>query len=222
MGRKAVDPPGEARQDLWIIQQIANRLGLGWGEVAPKDVFTELSAVMPSISGMDWDTLQQSDSMTYPLTEPGTPGQAVLFTESFPLPGGKAKFVPARYVHADELPDQEYPMVFSTGRLLEHWHTGSMTRNSEVLDQAEPEPHVHMHPDDMHRLNIDVGQSVRITSRRGSLQAMARLDDGLQPGNIFMAFCFREAAANLITNEALDQDGKIPEFKFCAVQAEAV
>ena len=222
MGRKTTELPGEARQDLWIIQQLARRIGLDWKELTPADVFSEFTTVMPSIAGMSWEMLQQSDSAMYPFTTRGGQSEVVLFTESFPLPGGRAKFVPAKYIHADELPDEEYPMIFSTGRLLEHWHTGSMTRNSRVLDEVEPEPYVHMHPEDMDRLNITPGQQVQVTSRRGNLRATARIDEGLQPGNLFMAFCFREAAANLITNEALDPYGKIPEFKFCAAKAEAI
>ncbi|MGV0005152.1 MAG: formate dehydrogenase subunit alpha, partial [Candidatus Porifericomitaceae bacterium WSBS_2022_MAG_OTU9] len=171
MGRKAIDPPGDAKQDLWIIQQIATRLGLDWGELTPAAVFNEFSSLMPSIAGMDWDLLQRDDSKIYPLSKPGEQGQPILFMDSFPLPGGKARFVPASYIHADELPDEEYPMVFSTGRLLEHWHTGSMTRRSEILDKVEPEPHINMHQDDMDKLKIQPGQGVRVTSRRGSVEA---------------------------------------------------
>jgi len=220
MGRQAVDPPGEARQDLWIIQQIAQRMGLGWNYSGPAEVFAELRLAMPSLAGMTWQRLEQEGSLTYPLKNEGDPGTPTIFTDGFPTANGRGKFVAAKYTHADELPDEDYPLVFTTGRQLEHWHTGSMTRRTTVLDALEPEPVVSIHPDDLEKYDIQAGEMLNIISRRGELSALVRRDAGIQPGSLFMAFCYNDAAANLLTNEALDPVAKIPEFKYCAVRVE--
>ncbi len=221
MGRKAVNPPGDAKQDLWILQEIANRLGCGWTYSGPEDVFNEMRQAMPSIAGMTWDRLESQDSLTYPLENVGDPGEPIIFTDGFPTDSGRGRFVPAEYIHADEMPDNEYPLIFITGRQLEHWHTGSMTRHSPTLDAIEPDPVVTLHPEDLIALDIEPGGLITIESRRGQLTAYARADLGIQKGSMFMAFCYNEASANLITNEALDPSAKIPEFKFCAVKASA-
>ncbi|MGR9115775.1 MAG: formate dehydrogenase subunit alpha [Gammaproteobacteria bacterium] len=221
MGRQAVNPPGDARQDLWIIQEIAKRLGCDWNYNGPEDVFNEMRQAMTSIAGMTWDRLEREDSLTYPLENIGDPGQPVIFTDGFPTMTGKGKFVPAEYIHADELPDNQYPLIFITGRQLEHWHTGSMTRHSPTLDAIEPDPVVSIHPRDLDKLGIEPGGLITIESRRGKITAYARSENGIQEGSLFMAFCYNEASANLITNEALDPAAKIPEFKFCAVKAYA-
>jgi len=218
MGRQAVEPPGEARQDLWIIQEIAQRMGLDWQYQGPQDVFAEIRQAMPSLAGMTWERLEQEGSLTYPLQNEGDPGQGTIFVGGFPTSSGRGKFVPAQYTQADELPNQDFPLVFTTGRQLEHWHTGSMTRHASVLDALEPEPVVCIHPDDLNKLNIKAGDKIKIVSRRGEIMALARQDMGTQPGTLFMAFCYADAAANLITNEALDPFAKIPEFKYCAVK----
>jgi formate dehydrogenase major subunit len=218
LGRQAVDPPGEAKQDLWIIQEIAKGLGLPWDYGGPADVFEEIRKAIPDMAGITWQRLQAEHSLTYPLKEEGDPGTPTIFTESFPTANGLGKFVPASYKPGDELPDDEYPLIFTTGRQLEHWHTGSMTRRASVLNEIEPEPVVCLHPADIDRYRLEAGDMVALESRRGALSARLRSDVGVQPGSVFMAFCFYEAAANLLTNEALDPFGKIPEFKFCAVK----
>jgi formate dehydrogenase major subunit len=218
LGRQVIDPPGDARQDLWIIQQIARRVGLDWPELSPREVFGEICRVTPSMGGMTWERLELEDSLTYPLREPGDPGQPVIFTQAFPTLDERGRFVPAEYREADELPDGDFPLVFTTGRQLEHWHTGSMTRRARVLDAIEPMPVVSVNPRDLDSAGVAPGEPVVLESRRGTLQATARMDSGVQPGTVFMAFCYREAAANLLTNPALDPFGKIPEFKFCAVR----
>ena len=149
LGRQAIDPPGNARQDLWIIQQIAQRMGLDWDYAGPSDVFSELRVAMPSIAGITWERLQQEHSVTYPCTTEGDPGEPILFQQGFPTPNGRGKFVPAQYTQAAELPDTDYPYVFTTGRQLEHWHTGSMTRNAGILSALEPDPVVNVHPQDL-------------------------------------------------------------------------
>ena len=221
MGRQAVNPPGDAKQDLWIIQEIANRLGCGWNYNGPEDVFNEMRQAMTSIAGMTWDRLENEDSLTYPLENVGDPGDPIIFTDGFPTETGRGKFVPAEFIHADELPDQEYPLIFITGRQLEHWHTGSMTRNSKTLDAIEPDPVISVHPEDLEKLSIEPGGLITIESRRGKVTAYARSELSIQKGSLFMAFCYNEASANLITNEALDPSAKIPEFKFCAIKATA-
>ena len=218
MGRQVVDPPGEARLDLEIIQDIANRMGLNWNYSGPKDVFNEMRLCMESIAGMTWERLEEVDSLTYPLEHEGDPGTPVIFTDGFPTKSGKGLFVPATYTQADELPDDEFPLIFITGRQLEHWHTGSMTRHASKLDAIEPDPVINIHPEDLKNLGCEAGELVTIESRRGIITAFARSDIGIQKGTIFMAFCYNEASANLLTTDALDPFGKIPEFKFCAAR----
>ena len=218
LGRRALDPPGEARQDLEVIQQIALRLGLDWDYPDTKTVFAEMRQAMPSIGGITWERLEQNSSVTYPCVNEGDPGQPVVFQEDFPTATGRARLVPARLISADELPDKEFPYVLITGRQLEHWHTGAMTRRSRVLDAIEPQPVINIHPEDLAAIGGIEGDLLSVTSRRGELIAYARADRGMQRDEIFIPFCYQEAAANLLTNEALDPYGKIPEFKYCAVQ----
>lgn len=221
MGRQAVNPPGEAKQDLWIIQEIAKRLGCDWNYKGPEDVFNEMRQAMTSIAGMTWERLENEDSLTYPLENVGDPGQPIIFTDGFPTATGRGRLVPADFIHADELPDNEYPLIFITGRQLEHWHTGSMTRHSATLDAIEPDPVVSLHPLDLEKLGVEPGGFITVESRRGKLSAYARAELGIQQGTLFMAFCYNEASSNLVTNDALDPAAKIPEFKFCAVKAYA-
>jgi formate dehydrogenase major subunit len=221
IGRQALDPPGEARQDLWIIVEIAKRLGLDWHYAHPRDVFAEMREAMPSIAGISWERLERDHAVTYPCTGDDDPGERVVFTERFPTATGKGRFVPASIIPAAERPDAEYPFVLITGRQLEHWHTGSMTRRTEVLDAIEPAPVASLHPDDLRALGVAPGGTIRVTSRRGDIALAARADDGTPRGAIFIPFCFYEAAANLLTNPALDPFGKIPEFKYCAVRVTA-
>ena len=222
LGRKAVEAPGEAKPDWWIIQEIAQRLGLDWNYTGPADVFAEMREGMDSIKGMSWERLEQEDSITYPCESPEDPGQGIIFINDFPTESGRAKFVPAKFTTADELPDDEYPFVLNTGRQLEHWHTGAMTRRATVLDAIEPVAVVSLHPNDLEQLGAAAGDMVKLSSRRGTIECFARADDGMDEGQVFLPFCFKEAAANLLTNDALDPVGKIPEFKFCALKVETV
>jgi formate dehydrogenase major subunit len=219
LGRKAVTPPGEAKQDLWIIQEIANRMGLNWNYEHAKDVFQEIRLAAPSMAGITWERLELENSLTYPLLNVGDPGEPVIFKDGvFPTDDGRGRFVPAEYIEPAELPNDEYPVVFITGRQLEHWHTGTMTRHSRVLDAIEPGPCIIINPEDLASYGLKSGDILVVQSRRGILAATARADEGMQKGVVLMPFAFNEAAANLITNEALDPFGKIPEFKFCAVK----
>lgn len=218
LGRQAIDPPGEAKQDLWIIQQMANRLGLPWNYGHVSEVFDEMRRTMNSIGGITWERLERNGAVVYPCMNEGDIGQPVVFTELFPREGGKARFVPADIIPADERPDADYPMVLITGRQLEHWHTGSMTRRATVLDAIEPDPVALVHPLDLERLGLQPGQPVTIASRRGEVVLYARADDSSPVGAIFVPFCYYEAAINRLTNAALDPFGKIPEFKYCAIK----
>jgi formate dehydrogenase major subunit len=222
LGRQALDPPGKARQDLEIIIDMARQLGLTWsygtGEPAVAAVFDEMRHTMPSIGGITWERLQAEDSVTYPCEKEGDPGDSVVFIKSFPTPTGRGRFVPADIIPADERPDTEYPMVLITGRQLEHWHTGSMTRRSGVLDAIEPDPVASLNPVDMAALGVKPGQIITINSRRGQVSLYARADESSPPGAVFVPFCYYEAAINKLTNSALDPFGKIPEFKYCAVR----
>tara|TARA_Y100001936_G_scaffold95875_1_gene94272 strand:- start:669 stop:3425 length:2757 start_codon:yes stop_codon:yes gene_type:complete len=217
LGNQAVKPPGKAKQDLWIIQEIARGLGLYWNYTHPKEVFDEMTKCMPSIKGITWERLEESHSITYPCDDSNDPGQPVIFIDEFPTESGKAKFVKSPLINAAELPDDVYPFVLITGRQLEHWHTGSMTRRASMLHEIEPDPNANLCFEDMQKFNIQDGDLITVESRRGSIDVYARRDDMLKPGQVFIPFCYVESAANLLTNAALDPFAKIPEFKFCAV-----
>ncbi len=221
LGRQAINPPGDSRQDWWIIQEIGRRLGLDWNYESPQEIFTEVRKATPSMAGITWERLQKEHTVTYPCTKEGDPGDPIIFQNGFPTENKKARFVPAKYTHADEMPDEDFPFVFITSRQLEHWHTGSMTRRATVLNAIERFPVVQVHPDDLKKLGVEAGDAVTIESRRGKISTYARKDPGVQQGNLFMAFGYNESAANLITTSALDPFGKIPEVKFCAVRISA-
>jgi formate dehydrogenase major subunit len=221
LGRKAIDPPGSAKEDLWLIIELAKRMGLDWRYAHARDVFNEMRTCMDSIAGITWDRLERESSVTYPCVKEGDPGDPVVFIQKFPTSSGRAKFVPADLISAAERPDAEYPMVLITGRQLEHWHTGSMTRRAATLDYIEPEPVASVHPLDLEQLGILPGTVLTIASRRGTISLYARADDGMPRGAVFVPFCYYEAAANMLTNPVLDPFGKIPEFKYCAVKVTA-
>ncbi|HEX7120334.1 MAG TPA: formate dehydrogenase subunit alpha [Longimicrobiales bacterium] len=218
LGRQALEPPGQARQDLWIIQEIARRLGLDWNYDGAADVFAEIRRAVPSYAGITWDRLEREHGVTYPCRNEGDPGDEVLFTERFPTASGRGKLVPADYSPANEPPDDDYPWVLITGRILEHWHTGAMTRRAEVLDTLEPAPTASLHPDEIERLDLEPGDVVTVESRRGRISLLVRSDPAVPHGAVFVPFCYAEAPANALTNPALDPFGKIPEFKYCAVR----
>jgi len=218
MGRQAVNPPGDARQDLWIIQQIANRLGLDWQYGHVSEVFDEMRRTMPSIAGITWERLEREHAVTYPCVKEGDPGDSVVFTQTFPRESGRAQFVPADIIPANERPDADYPMVLITGRQLEHWHTGSMTRRATTLDTLEPDPVALVHPLDLAAMGGQPGDVVTIESRRGEVVLYARADESSPRGAVFVPFCYYEAAINRLTNAALDPFAKIPEFKYCAIR----
>lgn len=217
LGKQAINPPGEARQDLWIIQSIAQGLGLNWKYTSEEEVFDEMRHAMHSIEGITWQRLQREGAVVYPCAHEGDPGQPVVFTDQFPTPSGKAQLVPAHYRPAAELPNPEFPFVLITGRQLEHWHTGSMTRRASVLDELEPEATATLNPSDLNELQILPGSKIQLVSRRGNVSLFARADSAIPCGHVFVPFCYAEAAINKLTHAALDPDGKIPEFKYCSI-----
>jgi len=221
-GRKAVELPGEARQDWWITNELARRIGCAWSFADPSEIYAEMASVMPSLDNISWERVSAEESVTYPCKAPDQPGDEIVFRDGFPTPTGRGKLVPVSIIPPDELPDQAYPMVLTTGRQLEHWHTGAMTRRSTVLDELEPEAVATLSPGDMSRMNIDPGAMIRVSTRRGVLELRARADGAVPSGMVFIPFCYAEAPANVLTNQALDPFGKIPEFKFCAARVEAV
>ena len=222
LGRQALAPPGDARQDWWIVQEIARRMGLDWSYGGPADIHAEMTACMPSIAGVPWERLEREGAVTYPCADADAPGEEVLFADGFPTPDGRGKLAPAGLVPPDERPDAAWPFVLTTGRQLEHWHTGQMTRRSDALDALEPEAVCEMSPRDARRLGLAAGARVRIATRRGAVVTVLRVTDRTPDGVVFMPFGYAEAAANLLTNPALDPFGKIPEFKYCAARVEAV
>ena len=222
MARPALPLPGEARQDLDILQELARRLGLDWHYPGPAAVFAEMAQVMPSLANIDWERVEREDSVTYPADAPDRPGHDIVFAEGFPTASGKGRLVPADLVPPDELPDDAYPLILTTGRLLEHWHTGAMTRRAATLDGLEPEAVAHLNFRELRRHGLAAGDVARVRTRRGEIALKVREDREVADGMVFIPFCFAEAAANLLTNPQLDPFGKIPEYKFCAARVEKV
>jgi len=220
--KPALEMPGEARLDWQIICDIATRMGYSMAYESTAKVFDEMTGLMDAYRGLSHEKLGDTGKL-YPCPNPEeSDGTVVMFGDGFPTENGRARFVPAEHTGADELPDADYPFILVTGRVLEHWHTGVMTRRSRTLHEREPEAFVEVHPDDCAARGLSDGDMVSVSSRRGSITLKIRMGTRTQPGSVFIPFHFREAGANVLTTDALDPDGKIPEFKFCAVQLAAV
>ncbi len=234
LGRPALKLPGAARQDVDLLVSLANRLGLGWdyGQSLQPDgvetgaeigrIYEEMRHHMASLSGLPWARIERDGTATYPAPSAEAPGEDILFRNGFPRAGGKGRIVPAGLLPPDEVPDAEFPLVLTTGRLLEHWHTGAMTRRADVLDRIEPEGLAALHPAEIARMGLVPGGLITVETRRGTIQARLRADRDVAEGMVFVPFAFEEAAANRLTNPALDPYGKIPEFKFAAARVRAV
>jgi formate dehydrogenase major subunit len=220
ISRPVREAPGEARPDWELVQEIANRVGLNWAYTHPKDVFAEMAETMPSLKNITWERLEREDAVTYPCDGPEQAGNEIIFGDGFPTASGRARLVATELRAPDEVPDEAYPFVLTTGRLLEHWHTGAMTRRSATLDALEPEAIACMNAVDMGRLGVAAGEFVKVTTRRGEITCRVRQDRDVPEGMVFVPFCFAEAAANFLTNPQLDPFGKIPEFKYCAARIE--
>lgn len=222
MGRAALMPPNGVRQDWWIIQALAQRMGLDWNYAGPADVFAEMGRVMPSLDHITWERVGRESSVTYPCASSELPGTEVVFGDGFPTATGRGQLVPVDIIPPDEQPDEVFPMILSTGRQLEHWHTGAITRRASVLDELEPEAVASLSPAELRRLGVSPGELVRVSTRRGVIEIQSRADSAIPDGCVFIPFCFAEAAVNLLTNPALDPYSKIPEYKFCAARVEAL
>ena len=219
--RPAVTPPGEAREDWKITVELAQRIGLNWEYTDVSQVFAEMKLTMASLDNITWERLE-TETITYPSLSETDPGQAIVFGDGFPRADGRARFTPASVIPPDEAPDDEYPMIATTGRQLEHWHTGSMTRRATVLDAVEPEANCSMNPRTLKLMGIEPGEMIRLTTRRGSIEIMVRADRAIAEDMVFIPFAYVEAAANILTNSAIDPYGKIPEFKFSAIRVEKI
>ena len=209
-------PPGEARQDWELIKEIAKRAGFNWPYKEVKDVYKEMSIFMESLQNITWERLENEGAVCYPSKNIDKPGDEVIFSDGFPTNNGLAKIVPVKFSYPNEMPDHKFPMILTTGRLLEHWHTGSMTRKSGDLNIQEPEATVSMNPDDIKKLSLKRGEKVKVETRRGFIKLKLREDRKITKGVIFIPFCYIEAPANFLTDSNLDPFGKIPEFKFSA------
>ena len=220
IGRPALDLPGQARQDWELIVELAQRMGQNWDYPQVSDVYAEMTRVMPSLRNIPWERVEREDSVIYPAKGLDVPGDEIVFTTGFPTSDGRGRIVPADLLPPDEVPDEQYPLVLTTGRLLEHWHTGAMTRRAEVLDAIEPQGIAAMNPREIARQDLTPGDMIAVETRRGRVEAILRADRDVADGMIFMPFCFNESPANRLTNPMLDPYGKIPEFKYCAAKVE--
>jgi predicted molibdopterin-dependent oxidoreductase YjgC len=217
--RKAIDPPGDARTDWQIICDISTRFGLPMSYESPKEIFDEIAQVTPSYAGLSYERLE-SGGIPWPCPSRDHLGTPILHKERFTR--GKGLFHALEYRPPEELADEEFPMLLTTGRFFPHYHTGTMTRNSPTLDNEMPEGHIEIHPYDAKDLGLKSGEDIRIFSRRGDVITKAIVTDVVEPGTIFMSFHFMEANANELTNPALDPICKIPEYKVCAVRVEKI
>jgi formate dehydrogenase alpha subunit len=217
--RKAVDAPGEAKTDWEILCAVSTRMGYEMKYDGPEEIFTELASVTPSYAGISYDRIE-SEGIHWPCPNPEHPGTPILHTEQFPK--GRGQFHAIDYIEPAERVDDEYPLYMTTGRVLYHYHTGTMTRKTEGLNFKEPESFVEISRKDAKTLGIQDGDTVEIASRRGSIEARIRISTKAVTGTIFIPFHYAEAAANRLTNAALDPVSGIPEYKVCAVKVSKV
>ncbi len=222
LSRKAIEPLWDSKPDWEIICELAKEMGAGEGFSfsSPSQIFEEMRKVTPSYAGMNYERLNQPEGLQWPCPEESHPGTPILHTKAFTR--GKGKFHPVAYKEPAEMPDEEFPLILTTGRVPSQWHTRSMTGRSPTLDSEFPEGFVEINPEDAQRLGISNGEIVKVSSRRGEIQAKARVTEKINPGVVFIPFHFAERAANRLTNPALDPIAKIPEFKVCAVNIKAV
>ena len=177
-----------------------------------------MASTMPSLKNISWERLEREESVIYPADGPDVPGNEIVFTSGFPTSDGRGRIVPADLLPPAEVPDNEYPLVLTTGRMLEHWHTGAMTRRAGVLNAIEPYGIAAMNPYEIERQGLHIGDVIEVETRRGAVEAILRADREVADGMVFMPFCFNESPANRLTNPMLDPYGKIPEFKYCAAR----
>lgn len=232
MVRKAIEPKGEARPDWWIIAELGKRTlqggqrtasqasYSGWDYADTSEVMAEIAALTPSYAGISHERLERGERLQWPVKDSNHPGTPILHVGQFAR--GRGKFMPIDHLSPAEMPDNEYPMLLSTGRVLYHWHGGEMTRRAIGLLKVYKEPLIEVSPEDAVRLDLNGNRRVRVQSRRGTIEAEAWVTDRVPPGMVFANFHFPEASANELTIAALDPVAKIPEYKICAVKVEAV
>src|SRR5881628_2177040 len=228
--REALPPPGEARPDWWITCELAKRVartltlevGGQFDYAGPAEIFDEMARLTPFLAGLSHARLDREGGIQWPCPNPDHPGTRYLYAESFPT--GRARFIPAlQTAEAAEVPDRDFPFVLNTGRLLYHWHGGTLTRRVQGLLELAPRLEVAIHPSDARRLGVDTGARIRVASRRGELTGHACVTEAVRPGAVFVPFVkLEESAANFLTNSAFDPSSKIPEYKVCAVRVERV
>jgi formate dehydrogenase alpha subunit len=225
--REAIDPPGEARADWEILCDLATRVEsllekkktAGFSFKDASEIWDEMASLTPPFQGINHERIERESGVHWPCPTPDHPGTPTLFADSFPR--GKGRLSPLEYTPSAELPDEEYPFILSTGRVLYHWHGGTMTRRSK-LDDIYPEPTVEIHPDDASRVGAIHGNWIRVRSRRGQIEVKALITERSPQGLVFIPFHFAEAAANELTLDARDQRAKIPDYKVCAIALEPV
>jgi predicted molibdopterin-dependent oxidoreductase YjgC len=216
-----IEPLGDAKADWEIICLLSEKMGeKGFGFTSPEEIMDEIARLTPIYGGVSYGRLEQTGFLQWPCPAPDHPGTPYLHKDRFSR--GLGHFHAIDYKGPVELPDEEYPLTLTTGRLMFHWHTGTMTRRSEKLHQEVPEAYIEIHPDDAAKIDLDGGKRVSVSSRRGQIELGARITKAIKPGVVFIPFHFAEAAANVLTNAALDPIAKIPEYKVCAVKVEAI
>lgn len=219
--RKAVDPPGQAKADWEILCLLGQRLGApGFDFASPEEIMAEITRVAPSYGGVTYERLDREGSLQWPVPSAEHPGTPYLHKEKFTR--GLGRFHAVEFQEPAELPDEEYPFILTTGRVMFQYHTGTMTRRTPKLEQEAPEPYVEMNPEDAARIGLDGARRVRVISRRGQIEVTVRLTERIRPGVVFIPFHYAEAAANVLTHAALDPVAKIPELKVCAVRVEPI
>lgn len=217
--RKAIDPISGSKEDWLITCEIAKKMGAkGFDFTSPRAVMEEISQLAPIYGGINYDRLETLGGLQWPCPTVEHPGTPYLHKGKFSR--GLGKFHAIEFKEAAELPDDEYPLVLTTGRIMWHYHTGSMTRRSRKLESEAPEPYIEMHVDDAKKIGLNGHKHVRVTSRRGQIELGVRVTKDIRRGVVYMAFHWREAPANALTNNALDPVTKTPEYKVCAVKVE--
>jgi predicted molibdopterin-dependent oxidoreductase YjgC len=232
MVHKAIEPLGDARQDWWIISELAKRVMVdgqrqvsiapfsGWNYTEPTQVMSEIVSLTPSYAGISYERLERGDQLHWPVRDLNHPGTPVLHIGQFAR--GLGKFTPIEHIPPAEMPDDNYPMILSTGRVIYHWHGGEMTRRSKGLLEIYSEALIEVNPEDARHIGVDGHKRVRVSSRRGSIEAEAWITDRVPPGMVYANFHFPDASVNELTIAALDPISKIPEYKVCAVKVEVI
>jgi len=215
--RKAIESLPDAKPDWQILCFLARTVGAsGFDFTSPSEIMAEIARVTPIYGGISYERLEESGFLQWPVPTADHPGTPILHKDKFSR--GLGRFQAVHFKEAAELPDQEYPLTLTTGRLMFQWHTGSMSRRSEKLEQEVAEAYVEMHPDDITAIGLNGKRRVRVTSRRGEIELAVRVTKRIRPGVVFIPFHFAEAAANVLTNNVLDPVAKTPEYKVCAVR----